>query len=154
MNKAFCREPDEFPSRCPSCHSTGQSVGPETLNAQLENDVRKGLAESAYFCPDGLCDVVYFDDYSAIVTRSQFKQPIPVKDAEAAICSCFGLKREDIERDVEEGGVVRTKTAIQKAQSSEARCASKAPNGRSCIQEVQGYYLKHKQRFEKSKSQR
>jgi hypothetical protein len=152
MNKAFVREPDEFPSRCPCCQSTGQPVGPETLNAQLSVDVRSGLAESAYFCPDGICDVVYFDDYSAVVTRSEFKHLIPIKDAEAPICSCFGLKREDIELDVDEGCVTRTKAAVQRAQSTEARCTSKAPNGRSCVHELQCYYLRYKQRVDKAKS--
>ena len=148
MNKAFIREPDDVASRCPDCQTMGQSVGPETLNAQLSSEVRKRLAESAYFCPDEHCKIVYFDDYSAIVTRSQFSQPIPLKDLDAPICSCFGTSREDIDRDIAEGSVVRTKAAILKAQSSEARCTSKSPNGRLCIQNLQGYYFKQKQRRE------
>ena len=151
MNKAFVREPDEYPSHCPGCHSTGQPVGPETLDAQLPDDVRRSLAESAYFCPDGLCDVVYYDDYDATVGRKQFAHLIPIKDADAPICSCFGVRREDIELDVEEGSVVRTKAAILKAQSDEARCKTKAPNGRSCVQEMQRYYLKHKARVDKAR---
>ena len=154
MSKAFVREPDEFPCRCPVCQTTGQPVGPETLNAQLDYDVRTSLAESAYFCPDALCDVVYFDDYSAVVSRSEFKQLIPIKDAEAPICSCFGLKREDIELDVAEGTVARTKAAVLKAQSCDARCMTKSPNGRSCVQELQCYYIKHKQRVDISRNQR
>jgi hypothetical protein len=153
MNKAFIREPDEVPSRCPACETTGQPVGPETLNAQLSSEVRRSLAESAYFCPDNLCDVVYFDDYSAVVTRTDFNRLIPTKDAEAPICSCFGIRREDVEQDIAEGQVTRTKEALQKAQSSDARCTTKAPNGRSCIQELQGYFLKHKQRVEQSQKQ-
>ena len=146
MNKAFIREPDEISSRCPKCQSIGQPVGPQTLNAQLGSDLRRKLAESANFCPDGQCDIVYFDDFSGVVTREEFNKPIPVKDAEAPLCSCFGLKRDDIDDDISEGVVTRTKAAILKAQSSEARCASLAPNGRSCISDVQGYFLKCKQR--------
>ena len=150
MNKAFVREPDESASRCPVCQTTGQPVGPETLKAQLDDASRIRLAESAYFCPDGLCDVVYFDDYSAVVNRSDFRRPIPIKDAEAPLCSCFGLTRDDIDLDIVEGSVVRTKAAVEKAQSGEARCTTKSPNGRSCVQEVQRYYLKQKQRVDKS----
>lgn len=152
MNKAFIREPDEFPSRCPVCQSTGQPVGPDTLNAQLDYDIRMTLSESAYFCPDGACDVVYFDDYSAVVTRSEFRHLLPIKDAEAPICSCFGLTRADIEQDVEEGVVTRSKATIEKARSCEAHCTTKAPNGRPCIQDLQCYYLKHKQRVDKMRS--
>ncbi len=154
MNKAFIREPDQFPSRCPECASIGQPVGPETLRAQVPFDALNTLAESAYFCPDSLCEVVYFDDYSAIVNRKQFDHLIPIKDAEAPICSCFGLRREDIERDVEEGGVSRTKAAVLKAQSGEARCMTLSPNGRSCVNELQCYYLKHKQRVDQSQNRR
>lgn len=148
MNKAFIREPDELPSRCPACQTRGQPVGPETLKAQLDDERRVSLAESAYFCPDSVCDVVYFDDYSAFVTRSDLSRPVPIKDVEAPLCSCFGLTREDIELDVAEGTVVRTKAALEKAKSSDARCSTKAPNGRSCVQELQSYYLKHKQRVD------
>lgn len=152
MNKAFVREPDEFPSRCPVCQTTGQSVGPDTLNAQLDYDTRMTLSESAYFCPDGACDVVYFDDYSAVITRAAFKKMIPIKDAQAPICSCFGFTRDDIEQDVEEGVVTRSKAAVERARSSEAHCTTNAPNGRSCIQDLQCYYLKCKQRFDKMKN--
>lgn len=146
MNKAFVREPDDAASRCPQCQSLGQPVGPQTLNAQLSPDMRRNLAESASFCPDPLCDVVYFDDFSGVVTRSAFQQPIPVKDMEAPLCSCFGLTREDVEDDLAEGTVTRTKAAILKAQSPDARCSTLAPNGRSCVTEVQGYFLRCKQR--------
>jgi hypothetical protein len=146
MNKAFIREPDEMASRCPKCESIGQPVGPQTLNAQLPPDVRRGLAESAYFCPDSLCEIVYFDDFSGVVTRAALGPLIPIKDADAPICSCFGLKRDDIEDDIAAGSVVRTKAAILKAQSDESRCTTLAPNGRSCVAEVQSYFLKCKQR--------
>lgn len=146
MNKAFMREPDQAVSRCPGCQSIGQAVGPQTLNAQLDAAIRKSLAESAFFCAEGQCDVVYFDDFSGVVTRASFPGPIPIKDADAPICSCFGFLRSDIEDDVAEGGVARTRAAVQKAQSDEARCSTLAPNGRSCISEIQGYYMKCKQR--------
>lgn len=150
MNKAFVREPDETTSRCPKCQNIGQPVGPQTLSAQLTPELRRRLAESASFCPSAQCDVVYFDDFSGVVTRESLTRLIPIKDADAPLCSCFGLKRDDIEVDVAEGVVIRTKAAILKAQSSEARCTTLAPNGRSCVAEVQGYFLKCKQRHSNS----
>ena len=146
MNKAFIREPDEMASRCPRCQAIGQPVGPQTLNAQLSPEIRRSLAESACFCPDSQCEVVYFDDFSGTVTRDKFTQPIAVKDPAAPLCSCFGLTRDDIDDDLADGTVVRTKSAILKAQSPDARCKTLAPNGRSCVAEIQSYYLKHKQR--------
>lgn len=146
MNKAFMREPDQVDSRCPRCDSLGHPVGPQTLAARLSEEHRKVLAESAYFCPDSQCDVVYYDDFGGAVKRDAVPGPIPIKDFNAPLCACFGLTREEIEQDVDEGGVVRTRAAVLRAQSNEARCATLAPNGRTCVPEVQGYYLKCKQR--------
>lgn len=146
MNKAFIREPDEMASRCPQCQTIGQPVGPQTLNAQLTPEIRRGLAESACFCPDVQCEIVYFDDFSGVVTRDNCNQPIAVKDLSAPLCSCFGLTRDDIDDDIAAGTVTRTKSAVLKAQSPDARCATLAPNGRSCVAEIQSYYLKQKQR--------
>jgi hypothetical protein len=146
MNKAFVREPDQTVSRCPGCQSIGQPVGPQTLNAQLEPGIRKALAESAFFCSESQCDVVYFDDFSGQVTRREFAGPIPIKDVVAPLCSCFGLTRDEIEQDIAEGIVTRTKAAVLQAQSDAARCSTRAPNGRSCVAEIQGYFFKCKQR--------
>jgi len=146
MNKAFVREPDQVDSRCPRCGSLGHSVGPQTLAAQLSLEQRQSLAESAYFCPDSQCDVAYYDDFGGIVHRQVFSSPIPIKDLDAPVCACFGLTRDEIEQDIDEGGVVRTRAAVLRAQSAEARCTTTAPNGRSCVPEIQGYYLKCKQR--------
>ena len=132
MNKAFIREPDDVASRCPQCQSLGQPVGPQTLNAQLSPDVRRHLAESACFCPDSQCDIVYFDDFSGTVTRSSFDHPIPIKDGDAPLCSCFGLTRDQIEDDIAEGTVTRTKAAILRVQSPQARCATLAPIENHC----------------------
>lgn len=146
MNKAFVREPEQIDSRCPGCQSVGQAVGPETLKARLAADVRRALAESAYFCPNSRCRVVYYDDFSSVVKRDSVTGPIPIKDADAPLCACFGVTRSDIETDVEEGVVARTRAAVLKAQSDQAQCTTLAPNGRTCVPEVQGHYMRCKQR--------
>lgn len=148
MNKAFLREPEQTDARCPGCQSVGQAVGPLTLNARLTPDVRKSLAESGYFCPNSRCQVVYYDDFEGDVLRVAFTAAIPLKDADAPLCACFGVTRDDIEADVEEGGVARTRAAVLKAQSDEARCTTLAPNGRTCAPELQRYFLRCKQQAE------
>lgn len=146
MNKAFMREPDQVDRRCPRCDSPGHPVGPETLAAWLTAEARKLLAESAYFCPDERCSVVYYDDFGGVVGRAFVTRPIPIKDVDAPLCACFGLTREEIELDLEEGGVTRTRAVVLRARTDEARCTTLAPNGRPCVAEVQGYYLKCQQR--------
>lgn len=145
MNKAFLREPDQTDSLCPGCQSVGQTVGPQTLNAHLPPEVRRTLAESAYFCPNSRCRVVYYDDFAGIVTREVMQGPISAKDADAPLCACFGVMRSEIESDVENGVVTRTRAAVLKAQSDQAKCATMAPNGRTCVPELQGHYIRCKQ---------
>uniref|UniRef100_A0A7C2P152 CopZ zinc binding domain-containing protein n=1 Tax=Schlesneria paludicola TaxID=360056 RepID=A0A7C2P152_9PLAN len=142
MNKAFIREADDGPHRCPQCGTVGLPVGAETLAAHLPLPVRQRIADSADFCSDPACPVVYFDDFGSVVPRDVFAGPISGKDIEAPLCPCFGLTREDVEADVAEGTVERTKAVVLKAQSPEARCQTLAPNGRSCLSAVQGYYHK------------
>jgi hypothetical protein len=141
MNKAFVREIEDGPSRCPKCGSVGLPVGDETLTAWLPAAERRQFTQTAAFCPAAQCAVVYFDDFGTVVTRDAITVPIPVKDLDAPLCSCFGLTREEIERDVAEGVVTRTKAAVLQAQSPEARCRTRAPHGQSCLAAVQGYYL-------------
>ena len=56
-------------------------------------------------------------------------------------CACFGLTRHDIEQDISEGVVTRVKAILEKAKSSEARCAQMAANGQPCVAYVQKYYM-------------
>lgn len=146
MNKAFLREPEQEDSRCPSCGSLGLDVGSQTLNAQLPADLRHRFSDTAAFCRTEHCSVVYFDDFGARVERSEIDHAIPLKDPDAPLCGCFGVTRDEIEDDVAEGTFTRTRAALTKAESAEARCSTQAPHGRSCVAEIQSYYVRCKNR--------
>jgi hypothetical protein len=142
MNKAFVREPEDTGQRfCPRCGSLGVPVRAETLDAQLTGEARLRLADEASFCPFARCEAVYFDDFDRVVDRQAFGRPVYPKDPSAPICSCFGLTLDDIEADIQEGGVRRVKELLAKAKSSEAHCARLAPSGQTCIAEVQRRYM-------------
>jgi hypothetical protein len=72
---------------------------------------------------------------------ADLRQAVYPKDPAAPVCTCFGLTRADIEQDVREGVVTRTKAVLEKAKSAEARCAETAANGHSCVAYVQKYYM-------------
>ncbi|WP_336521924.1 hypothetical protein [Planctellipticum variicoloris] len=146
MNKAFVREPDETVSRCPACEGPGVVVRTTTLDAWVPGELRRRFTDSACFCGDPDCDVVYFDDLGGSVTRPELQRPVPGKDLDAPLCACFGLTREDIDDDIAEGGVIRTRTAVQRANSPEARCGALSPCGQSCAPAVQAYYMKRANR--------
>jgi hypothetical protein len=145
MNKAFVREPETTHEYCPRCGARGVAVGEETLQSFLGTELRRELAQTASFCPTPNCEVAYFDVLERTVPVSALGVPIYPKDLAAPICPCFGLTCEEIEQDVREGVVTRTRAAVERAKSAEAQCTVKSPTGRSCQAAVQGYYMKRRE---------
>ena len=141
MNKAFLREPDRTADYCPRCGSQGEPVGGETLREYLTEPQRRLLADPANFCPSPQCRVAYFDGFERVVLAADLQRPIYPKDPTAPICACCVLTRADIEQDVQEGVVTRTKAVLERAKSTEARCFEMAANGRPCVAAVQKYYM-------------
>jgi hypothetical protein len=142
MNKAFVKEQDSTEGRCPRCGSPGTAVYQETLRAHLAPAALQNLTDSAFFCAQPRCSVVYFDLFDRVVEESAVKTPVYPKNPDAPLCSCFGLTREEVEQDIREGGVARTRACVEKANGPEARCAVSSPSGQSCVAEVQRYYMK------------
>ncbi len=142
MNKAFVKEHDSTEGRCPRCGSAGAVVFQETLRAHLPPAALQHLTDSAFFCAQPRCSVVYFDLFDRVVEESQVQTPVYPKNPAAPLCACFGLTRDDVEEDIREGAVTRTRACVEKAKSPEARCAVASPSGQSCVAEVQRYYMK------------
>ena len=142
MNKAFVKENDSTEGRCPRCGSPGTVVYQETLRAHLSPALLQHLTDSAFFCAQSRCSVVYFDLFDRVIEESQVPTPVYPKNSTAPLCACFGLTRDDVEEDIRVGSVTRTRTCVEKAKSPEARCAVASPSGQSCVAEVQRYYMK------------
>jgi hypothetical protein len=85
--------------------------------------------------------VAYFDGLERLVLAADLRQAAYPKDQTAPICACFGLTRADIEQDVADGVVTRTRAALERAKSADARCAELAANGQSCVAFVQKYFM-------------
>jgi hypothetical protein len=119
------------------------------LSHHLTDEQRRILSEPANFCPSPQCPVAYFDSFERFVLATDLSHPVYPKDPTAPICACFGLTRQDIEQDVDEGGVTRTKAVLEKAKSPAARCSHKAANGRPCVAYVQKYYVQCRTRQER-----
>jgi hypothetical protein len=151
MNKAFIREPEDTGDRhCPRCGSLGVSAGAAAVEEHLRPEALANLSQPAWFCPFARCDVAYFDTFDRAVAVEQLRYPVWPKDAEAPLCSCFGLTRDDIEQDIREGVVTRVRAVVEKAKSPLARCQVAAPDGRACVAEVQRYYMKCRQAAERA----
>ena len=144
MNKAFTKEPDAIDSRCPRCGSPGSPVYRETLEAHLAPETLAQFTDSAFFCPFPRCPVVYFDLFDRVIEDRLVKTPVYPKDPSAPLCACFGLTEADVEADLREGGVARTRACVEQAKTPAAHCATASPSGRSCVAEVQRYYMKRR----------
>lgn len=144
MNKAFMREPEQGLERCPSCGGVGTPVGLDTVRAFTKPEVWSSLSDSAHFCPYPMCDVVYFDMFERCFSTADLRCPVFPKDLSAPICGCFGFVTDEIDADVAEGSVTRVKKMLERAKSPEARCRTHSANGKSCIEELQKYYVRRR----------
>lgn len=143
MNKAFVREPDDDgKAYCPRCGSLGIPVGVGPLDTHIQPESRGKLQEAAWFCPFARCEVAYFNQLEMVVAVDELTGPIYPKDPSAPICACFGIAYDDVMADVREGAPTRTRQLLAKAKSNEARCATLAADGRSCVTAVQQLYMK------------
>ncbi len=144
MNKAFVKEQDSTEGRCPRCGSPGTAVFQATLQQHLAHAALENLTDSAFFCAQPRCPVVYFDLFDRVVEESAVKTPVYPKDPAAPLCACFGLTCDDVEQDIREGVVTRTRACVERAKSPAARCGTASPSGQSCTAEVQRYYMKRR----------
>ena len=102
------------------------------------------VADMAFFCPFAKCEVVYFDDFERQVRVAELRHGVWPKDSQAPLCGCFGLTAEDIDADIREGVVTRTRALVEKAKGPEARCQILSASGQCCVGEVQRYYMKRR----------
>ena len=142
MNKAFVREPDSVDERCPRCGCAGLRVTELTLSSFLSEEQIRRVSPAAYFCPSPTCEALYFNGFEQVIAANELDRTFYPKDPGSPICACFGLTCDEIEQDVAEGVVTRTRAAVARAKSDEAMCATQSPSGRSCVAEVQKYYMK------------
>lgn len=114
------------------------------LDRFLRPESRRRVGATGYFCPFASCDAAYFDDFERVALVDQLALPAYPKDRGAPICACFELGTDEIERDLAEGVVTRVKSLVARAGSEEARCGELAANGRSCVADVQRYYMQRR----------
>jgi hypothetical protein len=142
MNKAFVRDSDDTEIRCPLCGAAGQAVPETALARYLSPEARQKLGSTVYFCETPTCEAVYFDTVEDYATEAEMLRTCWPKDPTAPLCACFRLTRDDIEADLAEGSPRRVREIVAKAKGPEAQCSVMAASGRSCVGEVQKYYLR------------
>jgi hypothetical protein len=145
MSRAFVREAEAPGPGCPSppgCGGAGVSVSRVTLQARLGCEAAARFAGEAFFCPDPTCSVAYFDTRGERATRDELLEPAFPKHRGAPLCACFGVSREAIEDLARRGDKAGMRAFLERGASPEARCASRAADGRSCSAEARRVFLR------------
>jgi hypothetical protein len=142
MNKAFVRESDSTDVLCPRCGAAGAEALSTAVASHVPEELRRSLAATVFFCATPSCPIAYFDSLEGSVAASELVRPVCPKDPAAPLCACFGLTRDDVAADVDEGTPKRIRELLAKSKSPAAHCETASPTGRSCLPEVQRYYFK------------
>lgn len=147
MSRAFVKEHEDGDPRCPTprgCGGNGVSVPRSTLNAQLPAAEAARLSDEAYFCPDPACIVGYFDRMGTIVGVEHVATRTYPKFDDAPVCACFGIPRATIEAAVDTKDNDALKALLARTESTDARCATKAPDGRRCTPALRRIVMERK----------
>ena len=146
MNKAFVREPDETAElHCPACGSLGIAVERETWQAHVKPEAAGGLAESAFFCP--FPDATWSTSTcssgaSPSTTLAHGVYPKDPRCADLRLLWPDGRRRRG--RRSRGRRDAASASCWPKPSRRHAHCRTVAPSGRTCVGDVQRYYMKLK----------
>jgi len=145
MSRAFVKETETPGPACPSppgCGGAGVPVPAATLVARLAAGAAARFAGTTFFCPDPACDVAYFDGRGERATRAELLAPAYPKQLGAPLCACFGVTREQLEALGHAGDKAGMRAFLERTASPEARCETRAADGRCCATEARRVFLR------------
>lgn len=121
---------------CPVTGAFGPPVSPTTVTALLtDGAVQRLTGETLRFCPDPVCEVVYFGP-SATFTRSDVRVPVWQKEPTGArvLCYCFGENEASIVAELQQRGA---SCAVERVRAQIAAgccaCEVRNPRGICCL---------------------
>jgi hypothetical protein len=118
---------------CPGNGIEGTEVSPKTISHQLKQAWKwQDMGLRYFFCADPECDVVYFAVDDSIITKSQLRTTVGVKESsnDTPACYCFGVTKADAISDpgIREYVMFQTKHA-------QCSCDVSNPSGRCCLKD-------------------
>ena len=138
-----CTIPESKPAHprkrsCPDNGLEGVEVSAKTISHHIKEAWKwKDAGVRYFFCADPACDIVYFGDDDSVITRSQLRTLVGVKEAssDTLACYCFGVTKADAMADpaIREYVVLQTKHA-------QCSCDVSNPSGRCCLKDFPKAY--------------
>jgi hypothetical protein len=85
-----------------------------------------------FFCADPECDVVYFADDDSIITKSQLRTTVGVKESsnDTPACYCFGVTKADA---ISDPGI--REYVMHQTKHAQCSCDVSNPSGRCCLKD-------------------
>ena len=142
MSCSCGRAPDALitGATCPASGTPGKRVELLTVKGVLRESALARVSPGDHlFCPDPVCEVVYFDQRGKTYLRRDVRVPVWEKEAAGSrmICYCFGENEADIRRELGEqgasGAVARVRAHIQAGRCA---CEIRNPRGVCCLADL------------------
>lgn len=124
-----CMPPKKY--RCPVNGKEYGSVGVKTILHHLVAPWKKELSsKSYYYCTDKDCDVVYFGQDDSVISKTDLRTKVGIKEKEPGrtVCYCFGISYSEAEENTVAVNFVKDKT-----KQSLCSCETSNPSGRCCL---------------------
>lgn len=137
--QSVCARP-AVETRCPASGSVGPPVELQTVKALLTTAALQRLEPGAWrFCPDTLCEVVYFDDQGRTFSTGDVRVGVWQKQPEGGriVCYCFGENETDIAAEIAGTGDSRAAERVRAhIQAERCACEIRNPRGACCLSDV------------------
>lgn len=122
---------------CPGCGQKCLSVSAKTILHHIKKPWMHMLTEQQYYyCGAPVCDVVYFAKSTDVITKSDIRTRIGVKEKsyDALICFCFGVNKKEAASNANAKDFV-----IRQTKASMCSCDTANPSGRCCLKDFPKY---------------
>lgn len=129
--ESSCNPPKKY--RCPVNRKEYGSVGVKTIMHHIVEPWKNDLTSKAYyFCSDKDCDIVYFGEDDSLISKSDLRTTVGVKEnaPDRMICYCFGVSYAAAENN---GAVVNF--VKDKTKQALCSCETSNPSGRCCLKD-------------------
>ncbi len=87
-------------------------------------------ASRYYFCSNPDCEVAYFGEDGTVFERSEIRTSFAAKDGSGLVCHCFGVSREDFDRNPATKDFV-----VEQTRRGMCSCQTSNPSGRCCLKD-------------------
>ena len=126
-----CKSPKKY--RCPVNGKEYGSVGVKTILHHLVSPWKRELSsKSYYFCSDKDCDVVYFGQDDSVISKSELRTTVGIKEKtpDRMVCYCFGVSYSTAKVNFTAVNFVKEKT-----KNALCSCETSNPSGRCCLKD-------------------